>query len=525
MTTFGDSEVKALPSVDKTDINIGIKSSTSLLIFVVMMLLVFVMAARIPLDTDLWWHLRAGELSWQSGHPVLDGAFSYTKAGAPWINHSWLAQIGLYLLFRSGSYMALSGIVAVLAMLSMAFVYFQMEGPGILKSFGLILGCLAAAAVWTPRPQMATMVLIAVVGYLLFIYKWQHKNYLWLLLLIFILWSNLHGGYSLGLALIGLMIAGEVLNHLLGFTGEEILSWRGIFVLGLWGAGSILVVLINPNGINTWLVPFQTVGVQSLQKYVQEWASPDFHDLMQQPFLWLLFSTIAAIGLSNRRLDATDLLNLVGFGYLSLMARRNFGPFALVATPILSRHFWPALRGWALRISSTPKIKDWISQISKIKNKSGSFPSTIIQKTINLSIIGFLAIVAGVKLYIVSFPALVESYFPASFPVKAVDWIEFNHPEGNILNEYNWGGYLTWFARDYPVFVDGRTDLFGDKIIGEWINMMQAGTGWQQQLETWNIHLVLIQPDRPLVQALAKSGWQIAYRDNQAIILTKQGAP
>ncbi len=56
-----------------------------------------------------------------------------------------------------------------------------------------------------------------------------------------------------------------------------------------WTAGSGLVVLINPNGLNMWRIPFQTVGVQVLQSLIAEWASPNFHELAQQPLLWMSF--------------------------------------------------------------------------------------------------------------------------------------------------------------------------------------------------------------------------------------------
>ncbi|HEX2981276.1 MAG TPA: hypothetical protein VHO48_13485, partial [Anaerolineaceae bacterium] len=59
------------------------------------------------------------------------------------------------------------------------------------------------------------------------------------------------------------------------------------------------------------------------------------------------------------------------------------------------------------------------------------------------------------------------------------------------------------------VFVDGRTDLFGDQIIGEWMTVVQAGEGWEQILDRWNVRLILLEPDRPLVPFLADAGWEL----------------
>src|SRR3972149_5939673 len=177
-------------------------------ILTVMLILLFAMAARTPLDSDLWWHLRAGEATWQSGKPILTDIFSHTRAGTPWINHSWLSQVGIYLLYRVGSYLMLSATVAILATLSMGLVYIQMEVSLILRAFLILLATPVAALVWSPRPQMASLVLFGVLAYLLYLYKWRQRDYLWVCVPLFVLWSNLHGGYVLGLLLFGMLIVG-----------------------------------------------------------------------------------------------------------------------------------------------------------------------------------------------------------------------------------------------------------------------------------------------------------------------------
>ena len=77
--------------------------------------IVFLMAARTPVDSDLWWHLATGEQTLRSGWPVLADTFSYTRAGAPWTNHSWLAEVILALTYRAGGWMGVSALVALLA--------------------------------------------------------------------------------------------------------------------------------------------------------------------------------------------------------------------------------------------------------------------------------------------------------------------------------------------------------------------------------------------------------------------------
>jgi hypothetical protein len=488
------------------------------LILFILLGLIFLAAARSPLDTDMWWHLRAGEVSWQTGKPLLTDLFSATRYAQPWTNHSWLAEVLMYGLFQLGGYLALGAMVAMLATLSMALVYFQMEGPALFKAFLMILATLVAAVVWSPRPQLLSMLLVALSSYILFLYKWRRVDRLWLLPLIFVLWSNLHGGYPLGLLLIGFMIAGEITNHFLGNGTDEMLGWRKIIQLALIGIICGFAVLLNPNGIETWLIPFRTVGVNVLQRFVSEWASPDFHELSQQPLLWLLFATAIAIGISGRKLDGTDLVNFAGFGYMALVARRNFGPFSLVAAPILARYLWAAVQNWQANAASAKYLAGLFNTSTYGTNSNSQ---NGLKKAINLAIVGVIWFAAFCKLIAVTNPIWIESNLVSGYPVKAVEWIQSRHLQGNIFNEYNWGGFLIWFNRENPVFVDGRTDLFGDEILNQWIDGVQGSGNWQAAFDRYQIRLAILEPGRPLVAKLESLGWKSAYHDDQAVVLTR----
>ncbi len=492
-------------------------SDSDRFILVIAFLLIFLMAARTPLDGDMWWHLRAGQVTLLQRAPLMEDVFSFTRAGQGWINHSWLAQVGMASLFSCLGFPGLCLGVAFLAVGSLFFVLLQMDGPAILKAFLVIFGGVVAAPVWSPRPQTISLLLMAIIGYVLYLYKWRQINHLWLLPLIMAVWSNLHGGYPLGFLLLGCMLAGEALNHGLGFSGERVLSrkeWLGL--LG-WSGISGLAVLLNPNGFNTWLIPFQTVNVGVLQNLIAEWASPDFHELAQQPLLWLVFATLASIGLSGRQLDGTDLLAVCGFGMMAFISKRHFGPFALAALPVLSRHLWPALQAWRERVNLPAQLMAAIQsrQAKEMINRS------FLQRATNLLVAGIFALLAAGKVVAVSHPAAMTGYLAQVYPVEAVAWLDEHPPNGNLLNEYNWGGYLIWSLPEIPVFVDGRTDLFGDEILGQWLQMVQGADGWQTTLEGWEVQTVILQADRPLVGLLQQNGWEVQYRDAQAIILCR----
>ncbi len=71
----------------------------------ILFILLFVMAVRVPTDTDTWWHIRSGEYIVENREIPKTDPFSHTRYGEDWIDHSWGSQIviyGVYDLFGGG---------------------------------------------------------------------------------------------------------------------------------------------------------------------------------------------------------------------------------------------------------------------------------------------------------------------------------------------------------------------------------------------------------------------------------------
>lgn len=497
------------------------------LVVAILFVALFAMAVRAPTDTDTWWHLRAGQVTLESGHILRTDLFSYTRYGSPWINHSWLSQIVLYWLFDNFSYAGLGLWMAAVVAFAFLFVYLQMEGDPFSRAFILVLAAATSATIWVARPQLFSFLLTAVVTYLLYLFKWQGVNRLWLLPPIFVLWANLHAGYALGFMVLVAFVAGEVFNRLwlLGERagrqrsgGEEnappllrpsapLLSWRGIGLIVGVAVLSAALLALNPYGARMWTYYLDTVGIGALQDFIQEWQSPDFHPLYTQPFIWLLLATLAAMGLSGRRVDGTDLALVGAFTYASLLAGRNFGPFALVTAPALSRHVAALLNrlGWGGRLRSVRR-------------------SSVVRGAVNLALLLIVVGLAAVKVWTPLTAAFNERELRESLPVDAAAWILENRPPGEMFNPYNWGGYLIWaLYPHYRVFADGRTDLYGDAFLRQYLEVQLGRPGFQETLAEYGVDFVLTYPDDALSLRLAcVGGWEEVYRDDVAVIWVRE---
>ncbi|MEO1444548.1 MAG: hypothetical protein AAFV33_29415, partial [Chloroflexota bacterium] len=218
--------------------------------------LVFALATRIPVDTDTWWHIRSGEYTLTDGF-IYEDPFSHTRNEIVWINHSWGTQLLLHWTYALAGDTGLALFTALLATGGMFFVYLACEGNAYVRAFAVVLGASTAAVFWSPRPQMVSFFLSAVVLYLLFEWRFRGHDRLWFLPPLFVLWGNMHAGFSIGFIFLLGMVGGEVAAALFNSGGEGVKGWRGVRRLLIVSAVSIAVIAINPYGYRMLLVPFQ----------------------------------------------------------------------------------------------------------------------------------------------------------------------------------------------------------------------------------------------------------------------------
>lgn len=459
---------------------------------VILFLLLFAMAVRVPTDTDAWWHIRSGQWIADERAVPRSDPFSHTRAGAPWIDHSWGAQVvlyGAYRLFGGAGEVGDSGNIglalytAVLATAGMALVYRMCEGTAYLRAFVVVLGAAAAAVFWSPRPQMFSFFLGALVLYLLHRFRRERSNSLWAIPPLIALWVNLHGGYAIGfIFLIGTLV-GESIAALLDPDGPDTAGWRNVRRLAAVTGVSLLAVLINPYGWRMLAYPFRTVSIGALQDFIQEWATPDFHQPQVWPFAMLLIAVLASAGLGVRRMTWAELVLVSGTALMALMAGRNIAVFAIVATPALSRNLnaWLEQRGWQLR---------------PLRRVHGP------QLVMNWVLLALVALGTAAKIAYTLSPDTMHRAQAETLPVELAGHLRAVPPAGPMFNSYNWGGYLMFAAPDVPVYVDGRTDLYDDAFLRGYLEIVFVRDGWAEALEQQNIDVIAIEGDSVLAQML-----------------------
>jgi hypothetical protein len=468
-----------------------------LLVVAASAVLLFATLAKGLQDADYFWHITTGRLIATSAQVPSTDPFSFTWGGQPWVLHEWLGQLLIHALVSAlGEWVALA-VFGMLPGAALAIVAWSLRSRDVrVAAIGVALGL--PVVVFLPyvtiRPQAISWLLLA--GLVAFLWWLDARRPVWTLALgpFFALWANLHGLWVVGLGV------------LVTYTLFTLIRRTRMASAPLWLLGGLALAVVG-----TALTPAGPEGVLYPLRYLEggnwglanivEWQSPDF----RAPAHWGLLALIVAIGLNGGRATPGWLVALSWIGVvMSLVALRNAPMAAIFAIPTL-----------ALGVDA---------RLGERSRRRGERPESV-QLARRLMEVG-LALVVIVGSALVALPRSpgVEPD-PARLPVAGTDALVAANPEARVLGEYGWGGYLIWRLYDGGgrVFVDGRNDMYDDRILDDYSTIRAAENGWAELLERYGVEAILLPPVAPLVRGEAQAGgWCEAFRDERQVLLLRE---
>jgi hypothetical protein len=452
----------------------------------------FVLAGnRLLIDPDTLWQVTVGQ--WILDHhavPETD-VFSFTMYGQPWISTQWLAQV-LYAKSFAVAGWAGPVVLAAVALAATFALLTKFLSRHLSDTHTLV--CVAAALALsvphaTARPHvLALPVMVMWAGSLIAAADRRGAPSFWLLPWM-ALWANLHGGFVFGLVFIAPVALDAVLNADVPLRKSLALRWAA------FGLAALAASCCTPYGWNSLLASQKILSLGAVLPLIREWQAADFTDIGAFEVCLLL-----GLGLALWRgikLPPMRIVLLLGLIHMALAQDRAAEIMGLLVPLVLAVPLAPQIGGAA---NSNPVNL----------NPGMAMPMRG-------------ALLAGIAVALVAATfayTSVHRFAPHMHgaPVAAVAELKKLNLK-RVFNDYDFGGYL--IASGVPTFIDGRTELYGEKFFMDHIGaaaLMDPGNLFRL-LEDYKVDGTLLRTKSAANRLFDHiDGWQKVYSDDVATL-------
>ncbi len=477
-----------------------------MILFFYLALLSFVFGIHPVGDFDIWWHIASG--NWMYEHGVIPKAdpFSWTNLGAPWVHHEW----GFGLLASALWNMAgIKGIILLKVLLLFLILYFSCRSIQVLKKNNQIpyLSLIILAFLFFPRvqerPHMFSDLFYVFLFYTFHRYAgglMPDQKRLYIIPFLFMIWTNIHWGALVGWGLVVLFWLSQV-----GFSFQKgNKNYHGVWLKICLLSGAAL--LVNPNTYHVFTFPFEHLNMTHIMRGTFEWLSPFGKNYTRyyvyQVYVVFFFLSLGLALIKWRRSHPDRTLLLLPLAYLSARYNRYIDMFFLYFIPLL--------------VVECKELAVWRHDRWQRIRKYGQSTALLVSVAL-LTILLYtgLPLGYGVK---ASFQMQWGTIYPFADFFPPADFLKANNVQEPIFNYFEYGGYL--MLRGIPVFIDGRTPLYGDDFFKKnYTGPLTSSDRFEETWKKWNFGVVFIDRRTRLAAYLAHHPqWRVVYVDNYAMI-------
>jgi len=467
-------------------------------------------------DTDLWAHIYFGRVVLSQHQFLFHSPFSYACPPGPrnWIIHDWLGNVLMALVYGVSGVLGLklakfACVAAVMVLLSLGAA--ETRASLAVQATVLSVAAIALVPLMEFRTFLADDVCLAALIMILARESYRRDARLWLAVPMLALWANLHGGFFVGLAVLGLYTAVSGAQDLAKGKGIR----RGVGLAALTSAAT-LATLINPYGLRDWVVIVGVVHNPFTLAYV-----PEFHSMFARMAEFYrqqipLFSFVCALAImaalfvSFALTPRADDLALFAVAALitatALYAERNTALAVITCCVPLCRH--------ADLLVDRLRRRE---QAGEVVHPAWTRP--VFQAVLAVGALG-LAIRTG----------LVSNRLPASRvkPVGAVAFMRHRDLRGNTFCAFAWADYVIWHdAPASKIFIESLFEAYYPETVQD--DYFAFETGSSRATEVLNAYphdFILFPTESPPSRFMAtRSAWKLIYRDPVASLFARADSP
>ncbi len=453
------------------------------------------------LDLDVWWHVSVGDWIWQHHAFPHTGIFSRTAADRSWMAYSWGYEV---LLARSYEWLGLLGMALFGTALTLAVALTLFWMLHRLSGRFWVAWCLSIVVFSAflfnimPRPVFFTMLLYTVVLTLAFdAQRTGRVRLLYWLPLVFLLWANLHIQFVYGLITLGLLAGINLLQTIAirfrRYPSSLLVPTLPAAVPFVVLACCLVATCIGPYSFHLYRVLFGYSSSKVIYSMITELQALSFQGISH--FLELLLAAAAFFVLGwNKKIDVFKLVLLAVASAFAFRATRD---------------------AWFLCITAAAILADFPAEKERC------------ERAFSLPALSAAALAAALLLALVARNTAFNSsglneLVSSQFPVDAVNFVRRNPVGGPLYNSFDWGGFLIFYMPQYPVVVDGRTDLYGDDFCKKLYDTEDANSPLSDDPYLNEAGLVILKNAVPLAKLLpADKRFRVIYHDQIATVFAR----
>lgn len=442
---------------------------------------------------DAVWHIATGELILELGHIPQTDTWSFTTGDSRWYNLSWLYDVVVGFIHRE---LGVKGIIAfniLLVSITPALVAALCFQRKCSPTATFLMACLALLLIKpsiTIRPQQFTLTLLCLMLFALYHYREKHSRWIWAVPVISTVWANIHGSYLVIFTVLGSFF-------LEAFFQKD---WQRAKTYMAVGFTSIAAMMINPLGYEIFYASWLTLGSEYSQDFVSEWRSGKLNDTPRVFVPIVIFIFLALY--SRIKLPLADIILAVFWSILAVHSVRYGVISAVFVAPI-----------FALMLTEILSRFKKANQIDATLKRDFDNPEYSKFLSILIVVLGIFYMLPYTHQYFIND----EIHNPLAYPKKEIAYLKEHYPNTNILNEYCYGSYIIYDARDAGIkpFIDTRLDcVFPDDIKHDFFKGLFR-PDWEEIMSKYDIDLAMFSnisdnPDPKI--AFEKAGWPLIYK-------------
>jgi hypothetical protein len=208
---------------------------------------------------------------------------------------------------------------------------------------------------------------------------------------------------------------------------------------------------------------------------------------------------------------------LVMSAFLALGIRRSRDPFQiglLVFVTVLSFRAQEDI--WLATLVAVAIVSNAVSENDSSQTRTSAW------RCATAAMVGLVVLLVAMVSHGLRGDQAILARISTGFPVAAADYIREQHLPQPLFNSYRWGGFLAWYLPEYPVAVDGRSDLYGADFNIQYAKVMNAETHYSAFSPFDQARTILLEKDSLMGEALpAVAGFTVAYADDVAVVLLR----